>query len=271
MGLGSHLLLKNTMPSRLYAHTAAFCKAARCVVHLLYGMLTITRFFGKATAQQKAQHIAHWANGFLRILGVQLRTTGNAVTTGPLLVVANHISWLDILVMLAVQPVRFVSKSDVKHWPLIGWLATHAGTLYIERASRRDALRVVHHIAEALREAPAGTPVHTASIIAVFPEGTTSDGSVVLPFHANLVQAAISAHAPVQAVALQYQDAETGALSLVPAYIDDDNLVSSVWRLLASAPVAAVVNFSEVQHAEGRDRRAWAFDLREDVSKALSL
>ncbi len=257
------------MPSRLYAHTAAFCKAARCVVHLVRGMLTITRFFGKATAQQRAQHIAQWANDFLQILGVQVRTTGSAVTTGPLLVVANHISWLDILVMLAVQPVRFVSKADIKHWPLIGWLATNVGTLYIERASRRDALRVVHHIAEALREAPAGTPVHTASIIAVFPEGTTGDGTVVLPFHANLVQAAISAHAPVQPVALRYQDAATGALSLVPAYVDDDSLVSSVWRLLASPPVTAVVHFSAVQHAQGRDRRAWALDLHGDVSKSL--
>jgi 1-acyl-sn-glycerol-3-phosphate acyltransferase len=257
------------MPSRFYAHTTAFCKAARCVAHLLRGMLTIARFFGKATAQQRAQHIAQWAHDFLRILGVQVRTTGNAVTTGPLLVVANHISWLDILVMLAVQPVRFVSKADVKHWPLIGWLATQVGTLYIERASRRDALRVVHHIAEALREAPAGTPVHTASIIAVFPEGTTSDGTTVLPFHANLVQAAISAHAPVQTVALRYLDAATGTLSFVPAYVDDDTLISSVWRLLASPAVQATVHFSEVQQAQGRDRRAWALDLRNEVSKAL--
>ena len=257
------------MPSRFYTHARAFLKATRCVAHLLSGMLTIARFFSKATAEQKAQHIAQWANDFLHILGVQVRTTGSAVTTGPLLVVANHISWLDILVMLAVQPVRFVSKADIKHWPLIGWLATNVGTLYIERASRRDALRVVHHIAEALREAPAGTPVHTASIIAVFPEGTTGDGTTVLPFHANLVQAAISAHAPVQPVALRYQDAATGALSLVPAYIDDDTLISSVWRLLASPAVQAVVHFSEVQHADGRDRRAWALDLRGDVSKSL--
>jgi 1-acyl-sn-glycerol-3-phosphate acyltransferase len=258
------------MQSRFYAHATAFCKAVRCVAHLLRGMLTIARRFGKATAEQKAQLIAQWANDFLRILGVEVSTRGGAVTIGPLLVVANHISWLDILVMLAVQPVRFVSKADIRHWPLIGWLATNVGTLYIERASRRDALRVVHHIAEALREAPAGTPVHTASIIAVFPEGTTGDGTTVLPFHANLVQAAISAHAPVQAVALRYQDAATGALSLVPAYVDDDTLVSSVWRLLASPPVRAVVHFSDVQHAQGRDRRAWAHDLRNEVSEALS-
>jgi 1-acyl-sn-glycerol-3-phosphate acyltransferase len=257
------------MPLPLYAHATALYKALRCVAHLLRGMLTIARRFGKATAEQKAQHIARWAHDFLRILGVEVSTSGSAVTTGPLLVVANHISWLDILVMLAVQPVRFVSKADVKYWPLIGWLATHAGTLYIERASRRDALRVVHHIAEALREAPAGTPVHTASIIAVFPEGTTSDGTTVLPFHANLVQAAISAHAPVQAVALRYLDAATGALSLVPAYVDDDTLLSSVWRLLASPAVAAVVHFSEVQRADGRDRRAWALDLRGEVSQSL--
>jgi 1-acyl-sn-glycerol-3-phosphate acyltransferase len=259
------------MLQRLLANLGALRKTLHCVGHLLRGMWTIRTQFGKATAEQKAQHIAQWAQDFLRILQVDLRTTGSVIVAGPLLVVANHISWLDILVMLAVQPVRFVSKADIKHWPLIGWLATHAGTLYIARESRRDALRVVHHVAEALREIPASTSKPSPSIIAVFPEGTTSDGSTVLPFHANLIQAAISAHAPVQAVALSYHDAATGARSMVPAYIDDDNLITSVWRLLASPSVQAVVHFTAAQHADGRDRRAWAADLRGSVAQVLDL
>jgi 1-acyl-sn-glycerol-3-phosphate acyltransferase len=111
--------------------------------------------------------------------------------------------------------------------------------------------------------------VHHASIIAVFPEGTTSDGSAVLPFHANLIQAAISAHAPVQPIALRYNVAATGQLSLAPTYVDDDNLISSVWRLLTSPAVEAVVHFTPVQHANGRDRRTWAADLQVSVAKAL--
>jgi 1-acyl-sn-glycerol-3-phosphate acyltransferase len=257
------------MLQAIQTQLGALFKALRCTAHLFHGMGTIARHFPGATPEQKAGHVSQWATRFLQLLQVELRTTGQAVTTGPLMVVANHISWLDILVMLAVQPVHFVSKADVRHWPVIGWLATNAGTLYIERASRRDALRVVHHIAEALTEPPESPVVPHASIIAVFPEGTTSDGSAVLPFHANLIQAAISAHAPVQPIALRYSDAATGKISLAPTYVDDDNLITSVWRLLTSPSVEAVVHFTPVQHANGRDRRTWAADLQLSVAEAL--
>ncbi len=254
------------MLNRLFYTGSALLKTVRCIAHLLRGMLTIRLHFASATTTQKQQHIARWAQDFLKILDVQLRVTGSAVTTGPLLVVSNHISWLDILVMLAVQPVRFVSKAEIKRWPLIGWLATNAGTLYIERASRRDAMRVVHHIADALKPA---TPDHAPYIIAVFPEGTTTDGSVVLPFHGNLIQAALSAGAPVQPVTLRFCDTDTGALSMTPAYIDDDTLITSVWRLLSSPPVVANVAFHALDAANGRDRRAWAADLQRVVATGL--
>ncbi len=139
-----------------------------------------------------------WARRMLEVLGIALQVRGQPPLRGPMLLVANHISWLDILVLHAARHCRFVSKADVKRWPLIGALATGAGTLYIERESRRDAMRVVHHMAASLR---------SGDIVAVFPEGTTSDGMTLLPFHANLVQAAISAQAPVQPVALQFVEA----------------------------------------------------------------
>ena len=134
--------------------------------------------------------------------------------------------------------------------------ATGAGTLYIERESRRDAMRVVHHMADSLR---------SGDVVAVFPEGTTSDGLSLLPFHANLVQAAIAAQSPVQPVALRFVDSASGETSLVPCYIGDDTLVGSLWRTVTGAGITAVVTFGELQHAQGRDRRAWANDLREAV------
>jgi 1-acyl-sn-glycerol-3-phosphate acyltransferase len=144
----------------------------------------------------------------------------------------------------------------VRDWPLVGRLATGGGTLYIERASRRDAMRVVHHMAEALQ---------AGDILAVFPEGTTSDGTQLLPFHANLLQAAVAVDAPVQPVALTFRDRRTNAISQAARYVGDDTLVGSVWGLLTSDPVVAVVAYGEPQHAQGRDRRAWAADLREAV------
>ncbi len=176
-----------------------------------------------------------------------------------MMLVVNHISWLDILVLHASGHCRFVSKSDVAHWPLIGRLATGAGTMYIERELRRDAMRIVHHMTEALLD---------GDILAVFPEGTTSDGVSLLPFHANLIQAAVSAHAPVQPVALRFTETATGVNSLTPCYIGDDSLLGSVWRTVSGPPITAVVSYGEPQLANGRDRRTWARDLREAV-KAL--
>ena len=230
--------------------------ALRVIAEALSGLAIIVfRFPGISQAEREA-HVQAWAGRMLAVLGVALEVRGEPPAQGPMMLVANHISWLDILVMHAARYCRFVSKADVKRWPIIGTLATGAGTIYIERESRRDALRVVHHIAENLRR---------GEVVAVFPEGTTSDGVNLLPFHANVIQAAVSAHAPVQPVALRFIDSKTRETSLTPCYIGDDTLVGSVWKTLTGPPVTAVVTWGEPQDANGRDRRAWAGDLRSAV------
>lgn len=230
----------------------------RGLVHTLRGWFTITFAFPKFLPAEREQRVQAWAAQMLRILGVELRVYGQPPLAGPVLLMANHISWLDIVVMHAARHCRFVSKSDVRHWPLIGTLATGAGTLYIERESRRDAMRVVHRMAESLK---------AGDILAVFPEGTTSDGTQLLPFHANLLQSAISADAPVQPVALSFIDAASGSPSRSPLYVDDDTLVGSLWRTISGPPIVAVVAFGAPQRAQGRDRRTWAAQLREHVSR----
>jgi 1-acyl-sn-glycerol-3-phosphate acyltransferase len=229
----------------------------RVLLHALAGWLTIVLVFPRLPQLQRNARVQAWAGKMLAILGVRLQLRGEPPVAGPTLLVANHLSWLDILVMHAARHCRFVSKADVKHWPLVGTLATGAGTLYIERESRRDAMRVVHHVAESLA---------AQEIVAVFPEGTTTDGTRLLPFHGNLIQAPIAAQAPVQPVGLSYLDAATGLPSRGPLYIDDDTLVGSLWRTLTAEPIVAVVHFGTPQFAQGRDRRAWAADLREAVA-----
>lgn len=121
-----------------------------------------------------------------------------------MLLVANHIScWT--LWLCTQHGIAALSPSPVQHWPIVGTLANGAGTLYIERESRRDAMRVVHHMAERLA---------AGDVLAVFPEGTTGDGTTVRPFHANMLQAAIAAQAPVQPVGLHFCDSTTGQHSL---------------------------------------------------------
>jgi 1-acyl-sn-glycerol-3-phosphate acyltransferase len=233
-------------------------RLGRALVHALRGAAIIVLRFPHLDAAQREARVQAWSQEMLAVLGVRLELHGTPCAGGPMLLVANHISWLDILVMHAARYCRFVSKADVMRWPLIGTLATGGGTIYIERASRRDALRVVHHVAETLAR---------GEVVALFPEGTTSDGVDLLPFHANLIQAAVSASAPAQPVALSFVGTRTGALTLTPCYVGDDSLLGSVWRTLAGPPVTAVVRYGEPQLAMGRDRRAWAADLRRAVDE----
>jgi 1-acyl-sn-glycerol-3-phosphate acyltransferase len=198
-----------------------------------------------------------WALQFLALWDIHLKVLGRPVQNGPALMVANHISWLDISVIHAARHCRFVSKSDIRDWPLLGTLATGAGTLYIERTSRKDALRMVKDMAEAMKN---------GDVVAVFPEGTTSDGRDLLPFHANLIQSAILAEAPVQPMSLKFIDARSGEPSFAPCYIGDDTLLGSIWRTMKAPKIIAVVHFGELQQAQGRDRRAWAHDLHQSVA-----
>ena len=236
----------------------ALWKILRGLWHLLLGLWTLRVHFPRLSVEQREMRVQAWALQLLALWGIHLRVIGQPVAAGPALLVANHISWLDILVIHAARYCRFVSKSDIRGWPLVGELATGAGTLYIERSNRRDALRMVHDMADALRE---------GDVVAVFPEGTTSDGVSLLPFHANLIQSAIAAQAPVQPMALRFVDARSGAPTLAPCYIGDDTLIGSVWRTLTAPPILAVVHLGSVQHAEGRDRRAWAQALREEIQR----
>lgn len=234
----------------------AIWRLLRVAGHVIEGWFTIVLLFPRWPQERRDARVRQWAGGLLAVLGVRLDVEGTPPERGPMLLVANHLSWLDILVMHAARHCRFVSKSDVRHWPVVGTLATGGGTLYIEREKRRDAMRVVHHMAESLR---------AGEIVAVFPEGTTGDGQQLLPFHANLIQAAISAHAPVQPVGLRFVDAATGEDAAGPRYLGDDTLVGSLWRTLAGPPFVAKVRFGVAQECGGRNRREWATDLQRAV------
>ena len=239
-------------------HLRGLSRLIRLVLHLLHGWWIMRRYFLIWPPARRDLAVQQWSQALLRIAGVQLQVKGAPVQGAPVLLVCNHISWLDIAVLHAAVHCRFISKDDVRDWPLMGSLATGAGTLYISRASRRDALRVVHHMAQVLGQGEA---------LAFFPEGTTSDGSTVLPFHSNLFQSAIAADAPVQPLGLRFEDLHSENISFVPAYVGDESLLQSVWRTLGAPPLRAVVSFGPAQTAQGRDRRQFAADVRKEVVK----
>ncbi len=231
-------------------------KLLRATTHAVHGFWTIKTLFPKLEPLDREAHVHAWAGDMLRIVDIELVVNGTPPAEGPMLLVANHISWLDILVMHASRYCRFVSKSDVKAWPFVSTLADGAGTLYIARESRRDAHRVVGQMAERLR---------AGDILAVFPEGTTGDGITLQPFHANLIQAAIEASVPVQPVALKFIDAASGATSFAPSYVGDETLAGSIWRTLTARGLKAVVTFGAPQLPQEQTRRAWAHALRKEI------
>ena len=233
-------------------------KLSRAMVHAAQGFWTIKTVFPKIEQDDRHARVHVWAGQMLQIVGIQLVVNGTPPAEGPVLLVANHISWLDILVMHASRHCRFVSKSDIKKWPFVATLADGGGTMYLERESRRDAHRVVTQMAERLR---------AGDILAVFPEGTTGDGITLKPFHANLIQAAIEAQVPAQPVALKFIDAASGELSFAPSYVDDETLAGSIWRTLTAPPLVAVVTFGSAHSHEGQTRRVWAQALREDIEQ----
>ncbi|WP_280154525.1 lysophospholipid acyltransferase family protein [Piscinibacter sp. XHJ-5] len=235
-------------------------RIARAAVHLLHGMLIAALQFPFLDDAQRLARVGWWSAKLLRLLGIALHTQGTP-RGGATLVVANHISWLDILAINAVRPVRFVSKADVRHWPLIGWLVACAGTLFIERERKRDALRVVHQVAQALA---------SGKTIAVFPEGTTSDGRGLLPFHANLLQAAISTETPVQPVALRFADA-AHEVSVAAAYIGDTTLAQSVWAIVTASGLRAHVTWLPPEAVAHTERRALAELLHLRITHALGV
>ena len=235
----------------------AVFKLARALLHILVGFFTILLVFPRLGQEQRQMRTQIWSIGMLQRIGIQLIVKGNPALNGPLLLVANHMSWLDITALHAARFCRFVSKADIMQWPFIGTLATGIGTLFITRESRRDAMRVVHSMTASLQ---------AGDVLGVFPEGTTTDGSGLLPFHANLFQAAIAANVPIQPVALQFINTSTGQRSTAPCYVGDDTLPESVWRTLTALNIAVVINFGEPQFANGRDRRVWARDMQKAVA-----
>jgi 1-acyl-sn-glycerol-3-phosphate acyltransferase len=247
-------------PWQLPLAPLATWRLLRLTLHLLHGMAVMALRFPSLDAAGRQARIGWWSAGVLRVLGVGLRISGTP-RPGASLLLANHVSWLDIAALHAAVPqARFVSKADVLHWPLLGWLIRGAGTLFIERERKRDALRVVHAVAEALR---------AGQTVAVFPEGTTGDGPEPLPFHANLLQAAIATATPIQPAVLRFSD-PWHRFSPAVVYVGDTTLLQSLWRVATARGLVAHVDLLLSQGTAHADRRALAEALRDQIRDQLA-
>ncbi|MFC5956739.1 lysophospholipid acyltransferase family protein [Streptomyces pratens] len=193
--------------------------------------------------------VGRWCRWIVRTAGVRVRITGAAVPTGGLLLVANHISWLDIPLLSAVRPARMLAKAEIRQWPLAGPLVARSGVLFIDRDRLRALPGTVARVAAALGE---------GSAVAVFPEGSTWCGRGEGSFRRAAFQAAIDAGVPVQPVRIRYRDA-SGTPATAPAFVGDDTLFASLWRVVSARGLVAEVGIrSAIPPGSHPDRRALA-------------
>ncbi|MEU3984222.1 lysophospholipid acyltransferase family protein [Streptomyces sp. NPDC026672] len=193
--------------------------------------------------------VGRWSRGVVRAAGVRVRVSGSAALTGGLLLVANHISWLDIPLLASVRPARMLAKTEIRQWPVAGALVARSGVLFIERDRLRSLPETVARIAEALRGGAA---------VVAFPEGSTWCGRAQGRFHRAVFQAALDAGAPVQPVRLHYR-VDGGAATTAPAFVGEDTLFASMWRVVtARGLVAEVEVLPQIDPGAHADRRALA-------------
>lgn len=231
-------------------------KLARVGLHLVSGLSQCALLFPWLGLARRNRLVQRWSRQLIGIFGIALQVSGPRHAGGA--VVANHVSWIDVFVLNAVSPCRFVAKSEVRSWPAIGWLSARAGTLYIARQRRGDLVAanatIAGHLAAGER-------------LALFPEGTSGPQGSVLPFHANLFQGIVQSGVPVLPVALSYVDS-AGRLSAAAEYIGDMSLWQSIVSLLSHGPFTATVRFCEPIAGIG-DRRALAAATHVAVAAAL--
>lgn len=224
---------------------------------VLQGVALVLLVFPFAAPRNRLRFVQRWCAGVLGALGVELRVLREPAP--PRMIVANHVSWLDIVAVAAVRPSCFVAKSEVRRWPLVGRLAIGAGTIFIERRRPRDILRVNALIARRLQQGDS---------VVVFPESTTTDGSAVLPFRGALLQPAVSAGIELQPVAISYRDGRERA-ARDAAYCGEMSIWASLLRVASARGLVAHVEFL-APIAAGDDRRALAADARRRVVAALT-
>ncbi len=232
-------------------------------VHVICGVCTLSFIFPFLDRRNKDRKIQEWSKHLLKIFHIELLVQGAGLLKhAPHLIASNHISWLDIHVINAFRPIRFVAKSEVAGWPIFGWMAQQLGTVFIRRDSARHARQVVGQMAEVLK----------TESICIFPEGTSTVGATVLPFKPNLFESAIVTQTLVFPLAIQYLSKVTGERSESPAFIGDMGLLESMANTIKNRSLVAKITILEPYISSPQntpDRKNVAHYCQDSIAKAL--
>lgn len=176
-----------------------------------------------------------WSRMLMRLCGIRIDVLGEPRMKGAALWVANHVSWIDIYILAGVRSVFFVAKSEIRSWPVLGWLVAKVGTVFLQRGQRHSIRQVGDEMQARFQR---------GEVIGLFAEGTTSDGFDVLPFHSSLFEPAVRAQVEIQPVALRFM--HHGQRSDFAAFVGDETLVANLWTLLGATGVSVEVEFLPV-------------------------
>lgn len=230
------------------------------MLHLAWGVALAGLAFPLLNTAQRDRYIMAWARRLLRVLGVRARLAPAPRLPGGALLVCNHVSWLDIYLIYAAQRVHFVSKAEVRNWPVAGWLANKTGTLFIERGRRADTARINTEMRDLMQD---------GAWVAVFPEGTTSDGRGLRRFMPSLLQPAVQLNCPVVPAALRYRTLD-GRYTAASAYIDEISMWQSLKNIVSEPGLVAELHFGEPILPDGH-RRELAAQAEAATARLLGL
>jgi 1-acyl-sn-glycerol-3-phosphate acyltransferase len=231
--------------------------------HGVAAMAILRLAFPRSGPARRRALVGWWSAKLVRIMGLATRVSGPAPEAGEIgaMIAANHVSWLDIFVISSVRSTRFIAKSEIRDWPMAGWIVERAGTLFIRRERRRDTARINELVHAALAR---------GDCVGLFPEGTTSEGDTLLKFHSSLFEPAVVNRAHVHPCAIRYENGD-GSLCRQMAFAGELSFMQSLGLAIRQRGVVAKIAFAPAIETAGKGRREVAQAAEDAVASLLGL
>lgn len=254
------IFLSNDIDSSL---AIRLIRIVRIVIHTFYGGFLGMIIMPTATKKQRNWIVSHWSRTLLSIMNIKVMTEGrlpnhDLVNT---MFIGNHISWVDIHALNSIRAVRFIAKSELKKWPIFGWLAKKCNTLFIEREQKKDAVRIIEEASKSLK---------FGDCLCYFPEGTTTDGTDLLAFKGSLMQAPINANSTIWPFAIYYPDLNNQP-NIKMAFAGETTLIESIWQIVSISNPKVVLTFLPQITSLGHERRGLTIAVRHAISNHLGM
>jgi len=225
-------------------------------------LLLLRLVFPGSSRERRRRIYGWWSGRLLRTLNIVPVIEGEVPPDAASVVfVPNHVSWIDVFFISSIHPTRFIAKSEIREWPVAGWIAESVGTIFIHRTRRHDTGRINAVVHSALEN---------GDCVGLFPEGTTTDGDRLLKFHSSLFEPAVANSARVHPVAIRYEEAD-GSLCRAAAYVGELTFAQSMGLVIRKPRIIARIRFAAPIEAGGLSRRELATATAASVASLLGL